>query len=60
MDEEALKRDEAAIEDFWARCESVDPFATTVEDSETLACLAWKYMILYKRAVASNGKSNHD
>lgn len=55
MDEEAFKRDEAAIEDFWARCESVDPFATTVEDSEKLACLAWKYMILYKRAVAENG-----
>ena len=55
MNEEELKRDEAAIEDFWDRCESVDAFATTVEDSEKLACLAWKYMILYKRAVAENG-----
>lgn len=54
MDEEAFKRDEAAIEDFWARCESVDPFATTVEDSEHLAGLAWKYMVLYKREVAAN------
>ena len=55
MDEEAFKRDEAAIMDFWARYDSVDAFATTVEDSEKLANLAWKYMILYKRAVSENG-----
>lgn len=55
MDEEEFRRDEAAIEDFWDRCESVDAFATTVEDSEKLADLAWKYMNLYKQAVASNG-----
>lgn len=55
MDEEAFKRDEAAIMDFWARYDSVDAFATTVEDSEKLANLAWKYMSLYKREVSENG-----
>lgn len=54
MDDE-LEKDEAAINGFWDRYESGDPFATTVEDSEKLADLAWKYMSLYKGAVAANG-----
>lgn len=55
MDEDELKKDKAAINDFWDRYESGNPFATTVEDSEELANLAWKYMSLYKGAVAANG-----
>lgn len=54
MDDE-LEKDEAAINDFWDRYESEVPFATTVEDSEKLANLAWKYMNLYKYTVAENG-----
>jgi hypothetical protein len=55
MDEEELKKDEAAINDFWDKYESEDPFATNIEDSEKLANLAWKYMVLYKQVVAANG-----
>jgi hypothetical protein len=55
MDEDALKKDKETINDFWDRYESEVPFATTVEDSEELANLAWKYMSLYKGAVAANG-----
>ncbi|CZR03588.1 hypothetical protein [Trichococcus collinsii] len=55
MDVDELKKAKAAINDFWDRYESEVPFATTVEDSEELANLAWKYMSLYKGAVAANG-----
>lgn len=54
MDDEKFKKDESAINDFWDRYESGDPFATNIEDSEKLAGLAWKYMNLYKEAVAAN------
>ena len=55
MDEDELKKDRAAINDFWDRHQSEDPFATSIEDAEKLSDLAWKYMSLYKQAVAENG-----
>lgn len=60
MDEEGFKRDKAAINDFWDRSQSEDLFATTVEDSNKLADIAWRYMNLYETAVAANEQTVTD
>ena len=55
MDEDELNKAKRCNKRFLGSVRIGNPFATTVEDSEELANLAWKYMSLYKGVVAENG-----